>query len=635
MTAIRTPVELLVYAAAVLGAAPLFPHLEGPVQALLVLAAAAGAAGDRGRLPHLNAGWATALGLAVFAFYASRITRTELVVPVINLLGLLLALRLLGEKTPRNCLQILVLALFALASSSLLSLSAAFFVFLVLLVPVVTAGLVLLSFLTADAQMQLERRQARPLWGICLLLPLGSLLLMLGFFVILPRTSRPLWNFLNPAAQATVGFAEQVRPGSFAQLATGGGTAFRARGPRLDPDQLYWRGIVLDATDGRTWRRTLSADTPRELVSGGGEVAMEIALEPRRTPYLITLDPPERLGGLRARRAPDGVFSTSRFRGKRLQYQVTARPGAVVKTRPGFDPAPYLDLPGTSSERLRELALRLKGEGTRAEQIALLQDLFFAQGLVYARTDLPTTADPIDEFLFDKKRGYCEYFASAFATALRLAGVPARLVGGYYGGSYNGVGGYYLVSEDAAHVWVEALTEGGRWVRIDPSRLATNASTALTPSRGRGQGALRNLGDALTDLWNRSVIGYDFDSQLGMLRTGHSWLRPGKVKSLAGRAAALVAVALLAWAAYRGGRRWRSSSAEQRLLRRYLKQVRRIWPGEEISASTGLTELAERLGDDRCRRFAQVYYGALCRDRRLSDGERGELEGLIRALKRF
>ncbi|MEJ2199438.1 MAG: transglutaminase family protein, partial [Desulfuromonadaceae bacterium] len=96
---------------------------------------------------------------------------------------------------------------------------------------------------------------------------------------------------------------------------------------------------------------------------------------------------------------------------------------------------------------------------------------------------------------------------------MRLAGVPSRLVGGYYGGEYNQFGGYYLVTEEAAHVWVEALLEDNCWLRIDPSTLADNAGEALLASRSRSLSFGRRLLDGIDYLWTQSVLTYDFSRQ--------------------------------------------------------------------------------------------------------------------------
>ena len=83
--------------------------------------------------------------------------------------------------------------------------------------------------------------------------------------------------------------------------------------------------------------------------------------------------------------------------------------------------------------------------------------------------------NPVDEFLFDTRRGFCEHYASAFVVLLRAAGIPARVVTGYQGGAMNPRGGYMIVRQSDAHAWAEALIDG-RWQRFDPT-------AAVSPSR--------------------------------------------------------------------------------------------------------------------------------------------------------
>ena len=74
-------------------------------------------------------------------------------------------------------------------------------------------------------------------------------------------------------------------------------------------------------------------------------------------------------------------------------------------------------------------------------------------------------SDPLDHFLFESRRGHCEYFSTAMAILLRVAGVPTRNVTGFVGGSYNRFGQYYSVREGDAHSWVEAWIDGSGWKR--------------------------------------------------------------------------------------------------------------------------------------------------------------------------
>jgi protein-glutamine gamma-glutamyltransferase len=86
--------------------------------------------------------------------------------------------------------------------------------------------------------------------------------------------------------------------------------------------------------------------------------------------------------------------------------------------------------------------------------------------------------DPVEDFLVNRKAGHCEYFASALALMLRSVGVPSRLVTGFKGGTVNTISGAYEVEQRHAHVWVEALVGGDRWITVDPTPAAREVSVA-------------------------------------------------------------------------------------------------------------------------------------------------------------
>ena len=69
---------------------------------------------------------------------------------------------------------------------------------------------------------------------------------------------------------------------------------------------------------------------------------------------------------------------------------------------------------------------------------------------------------------FNTKNGYCEYYAGTFAILARLAGIPSRIVTGYYGGSYNEIGNFYTFKQQDAHSWVEIFINDD-WVLYDPT----------------------------------------------------------------------------------------------------------------------------------------------------------------------
>jgi hypothetical protein len=188
------------------------------------------------------------------------------------------------------------------------------------------------------------------------------------------------------------------------------------------------------------------------------------------------------------------------------------------------------------------------------------------------------------------------------------------------------------VSEDTAHVWVEVLTEDNRWIRIDPSQWAVNASSTLNNRRAASLSDLQKLIDSLNYRWVQAVLLFDFTRQVEILkatrdrfrgiRSGEFEVRP--FLWFAGLAPCLILVVLL--------RRKKPLSAEARLLEDFRSRVRKRYGNDAVSPASGLTELGEQLDDNLCREFAKLYQGAVFRDRPLSESERQYLNQLLKKI---
>jgi transglutaminase-like putative cysteine protease len=190
----------------------------------------------------------------------------------------------------------------------------------------------------------------------------------------------------------------------------------------------------------------------------------------------------------------------------------------------------YLQLPPVLDQRFRDLAYAIVGDARtpleRARRIAQHLRRNYRYTL-----DLPPVSreNPIESFLFETRRGHCEYFATAMTLLARAVGLPARHVNGYVGGDYNDFGDFYAVRQSHAHSWVEVWlpTDGaaGRWVTFDPT-----PASGLPPDRSGGLWAsLLALVDSLRMFWYRHVIDYDLEAQLraaeavlGLERDGRS-----------------------------------------------------------------------------------------------------------------
>lgn len=614
------------------GILPLMPWLTPIPLVLLLLAFTASVWQDwKGVWPISNRLLNFSI-VPVFIFYVSQISRTNLVEPVVSLLAIMLAVRLLGEKSVRHYLQIHALSLFCLASSSLYDLSPVFLVYLGVLLFMVAVSLVLLAFHDHDARLVLPAAQMRKVLAAGLLMPLVSVPLLIVFFFLLPRTPFPLWDFLNSPGNRTSAFAEKVEPGLAQVAGESTALAFRAELQRQS-GQVYWRGKVFNKLEGKSWIRDEQVPAER-IIYSSKRIAQTIYPEPGPSKTLIALDAPAALKLLRTRHNPDGTFDLLYLSRKRMAYEAESVYGGLLPVAGDIKREFYLRLPAGLPARIRHLADNISRNKTRnMEKVESLEKYFRNGGYRYSLQELPTGDTALEQFIFDKKQGHCEFFASAFAVLLRASGVPTRLVGGYLGGDYNELGGYYLVTEKMAHVWVEVFIESKGWLRLDPSSFAENAgsvwSSQTKPDLWK---RLRMVADSLDHAWNRSVITYDFASQADAARKIGTALQGSDVRRTIGSLSQPLLIVI-------GGsgllylllnRRRLFLSREQRLLNKFYRTVNVdcglvIRPGEQ-----GLFEIADACKNKGVREFVDIYAGAVYCDRSLSSEEYKRLKIIVK-----
>ena len=634
MIHLRTILDILVYGVALSGLLPLAPHLERLPLVVVITAFCWGLFADR------NSAWlegriATLLAIVGASWYLLQINRQNLTAPMVSIAVLLLAVRFVTAKSHRNYLQIMALALFCLASASLYGLSPNFLAFLLVQLLLATLALVFLTFYQRNPGFSIQRGDLGPLLKTALAIPLATVPLMVFFFFILPRTQFPLWDLLARGGSESSGVSDTLQPGDKSSVSTVGGVVFRATMEKLPPDSLYWRCMVLNSFDGRSWKRLPppGGDTP--LHQGTELTEQTIFLEPGPTPFYPGLDMPIQLGIIRGSKTADNLFQPYYRGGTRLKYRMQSAlvPGPHRRTMK-LDRRFYTSLPEQVPARLtqvgRELGRRHRSD---REKVDGLEKLFLDARLNYSTTGLPTGDGAMEDFLFRTKKGHCELFASTFALLLRLAGVPSRLVGGYLGGEYSDVGGYYLVTSGRAHIWVEAWLEGSGWVRIDPSRL-TETFAEVTERSGRSlQSRFAVYIDAFNYYWNSAVINYDLERQVSLVTTAGTNLKQlslpeiqaKTVFSVLGVAAVALGVILLA--------RRKPLSSEEKILRRFRRLLRSRYR-MEIPAGSGLQSAVAPLGEPELERFVEIYSAAVYHDCPLSDEELRELKGILTNLEK-
>ena len=635
MMAISTLAAVLTYVISLCGIAPLFPWLTIFPRIFLIAGLLFGVWQDRKGSWRLKPWMQNGAIVPVFIFYFMQFSRVNPVQPVVSALAIMLAVRLSGEKTVRHSMQIYVLSLFCLASSSLFDLSPLFLIYLAVMLFLVALALVLLTFQDQDPAMKVTMAELKRVLFSALMMPVLAVPLLLLFFPIMPRTQLPLWNFLNPSAIRTSGYSDAVEPGSQSSIAESHSLVFRAEMQGVEPDQLYWRATVFNHTDGNKWTRTLQIPSEEPKFTGQ-PVKQIIYPEPSGVQNLIALDRPVSFDLQRVYRSPDGVSQLSRYSVRRVSYGVNSQIGGFVPQNTAINRQFYLQLPDRLSPRVKDLARSLTAKNRDdSVKIELLENYFRNGGYRYATSGLATGDGAIEQFLFTTKQGHCEFFASSFALLLRAAGVPCRLVGGYLGGEYNRLGGYYLVADDKAHVWVEAYLAGKGWVRIDPSRLASNAGQVWRPSGPLG--VLKRISlaiDSFNHTWNRSVIAYDFEKQVSIVsHIGARWHGFDVIKAVRKYLPYLAGFIMIAITLCAVIRSTFFISREQRILKRFLAIIEQKFTLPIKISCSGLFEIAAAVNNSDVSDFVAIYASAVYQDRRLTGYEYQSLLQILKILK--
>ncbi|WP_295938783.1 DUF3488 and transglutaminase-like domain-containing protein [uncultured Xanthomonas sp.] len=480
------------------------------------------------------------------------------------LLAAMLAIKPSELKSLRDARSLLGFALFAPFAAFLLDQGP---VTMALGLAAVIAALLCMQRL-ADQEGHSARRPLRgQLRGVGRLLALG-LPLALAAFWLFPRLGSPLWG-VPERALGRPGLSDTMSPGQWLDLLADDTPALRVQffGPVPAPAQRYWRGPVLWDFDGRTWRaqrENAFAPAPTiQLAPGGWDYQLEV--EPTDRRQLVALDLP-RQAPPGTRLTADAVLQTERPLSALTRWRLrSALPQRVEADLAPAQRQRALALPPGYNPRTLALARQWRQQAG-ADDAAIV-----ARALQWIRRDFAYTLetplpgrDGVDEFLFQQKAGFCQHFSSAFVVLMRGAGIPARVVTGYAGGTRNAFGDYWVVRRMDAHAWAEVWLPQRGWVRVDPTaavapeRIYDTLEDRLGSDAGaQGGGAdwrWRDLADWARRGWNDLVLSFDANRQQRLLsQFGIARLEPGQLVALfAGFAAVLLGA--MAWWLARGER---------------------------------------------------------------------------------
>lgn len=581
-------------------------------------------------------GWLlTVASICIPLHSAFRINPEYFIEPILDTLVILMAIKLLAEKKYRDYMQIYMLGIFVLLGSGLVSFSISFLPYLFVMLAFSTVALMVLAFLSQNPDMCIGAGETKGLFQqaaliCCIAIPASAL-----FFFILPRSSFPLFNFFGKGWPGISGFSDRVDLGDLTQIQEDASTIFRAQMDRIDEADLYWRGIVLDSFDGRSWKsdRQWSPNQPVHLK--GHEIHQTVYLEPYGHRYLFALDKPISTSLRNVDKSNGLTFALKTHLFTPLQYTADSVPTAFLPDS-STDLIKYLQLPDGYGPRIRELVRQLAGTGSEGETLGILFRFISRGDYKYTLKNLHLSDTPLEDFLFEHKEGNCEYFASALGVMLRMADIPSRLVGGYKGGYYNAAGSYYLVLQKHAHVWVEAYTEEQGWMRLDPTPYTPENPGAAYANSFLIQ--LRLMMDTFNYYWNKSVISYDFSRQLAIVNAIRSTMARSNFKlnfqKTHLRRYAPVVFALLGVALLAAAIRIRLRPRHERILSAFLRRM--AGRGYRKTSFQGLEEFLHEVREEdlksRAALFVADYQNIYYRDGDFTAQDTTRLRGRIREI---
>ena len=464
-------------------------------------------------------------------------------------------------------------------------------------------------FLAVAAMVAVQASGAQGLpSGLPVLKPALSVMLvsipfMLVLYFLFPRFA-PLWSVALQSEKTLTALAEQMAPGDIASLSQSSGLAFRVTFERGQPQrsELYWRAMILDHYDGRTWRDSgKERESSPARPAGDARFQYEVILEPTGQRYLPSLVGAGSDEG-RIRRTDAGLLRHRSPVYQKLRYVVGSTGMAVTADLDDEALHRYLHLPEGMNPRSVEWASEFTQDLSAQEFAEKLALHFSSNAYFYTLKPSRYGRNDIDEFLFEGRRGFCAHYASATAFVARAVGIPARVVTGYQGGEWH-PDGYLTVRQYDAHAWVE-LWDGERWLVFDPTaavsplriehgleRAVEEEGTFLTdqplsPLRFRGIDWLNRLRlemESLNYYWNRWVLSYDGRRQNEFLR---NWLGLKDFAEglyvLAGSIAVMFGLAMLVlW--------WRQREEADRPLVSAWKLLRERCESLGVEAPEGLT----------------------------------------------
>ena len=500
----------------------------------------------RRRTLQLPERWASYATLAYVVFYLCDLflLSGSFVSATVHLVLFIMVVKMFSVQRDRDHVYLAIISFLSVLAAAVLTVDAVFFaafcVFLLLAASTFISMEMRRSSTRAAAQPRDaigSRRLTTPISATALALALGTAVGASLIFFIMPRLSTGYLSAYAPHNALVSGFSDDVRLGEIGQIQQSDTVVMHIQidGDTRGDHDLKWRGVALRAFDGLRWSNPQRQATALSNADGNYDLsttraATLAALPPRLVRYRVLMEPigasvfflvprPRSLAGNYHLITVDeggAVYNDDRDHAIGSYRAVSdvsqpspdelRRTSAEVPHQIAFQ---YLQLPSVDP-RVAQLAREITEHAPTAYDKAVAIEAYLQKQYRYT-LQLPSAPqrDPVAYFLFERRAGHCEYFASSMALMLRTLGVPARVVNGFRGGEFNSVTGSYIVRGRDAHSWVEAYFPVHGWIMFDPT----------PPGAGASSGAWRGASlyvDALSEFWREWVINYDFTHQVSL-----------------------------------------------------------------------------------------------------------------------
>jgi protein-glutamine gamma-glutamyltransferase len=520
----------------------------------------------------LSERWTTPLTIAYFIFYAADyfLLSRSFLTATVHLVLFAVIVRTFSLRRDRDYTMLAVLAFLMVLASAVLTVDSVFLFFFAGFMLMAVATFILMEMRRSGRAARFQARHSHDMqehrhlaFSLARVTPGLVLMILVGaaaVFFLLPRMSTGYLGGYSFGTDLSTGFSDRVQLGQIGQIQQSNAVVMHVQidGDREGRYSLNWRGVALENFDGRNW------SNPREqyMLERGGDgsfaiplltqdVVQALSTRNRVVPgkltrvihYRVLMEPigtnifflapwARRVkGAYRTLQIDSGgaVSDTDSQRSVSIyeaDSDISTPSPAELREASGSLPQftlAYLQLPRLDP-RIPQLAAQVTGSAASNYDKATALELYLRTHYGYT-LQLPRSlvADPLANFLFDRRQGHCEYFASSMAVMLRTLQIPARVVNGFRSDEFNDLTSNYVVRAKNAHSWVEAYFPGYGWVTFDP----TPAGAIESPQGW--ERALLYL-DAASSFWREWVVSYDTSHQniLGqtMVRgTRGSWER--------------------------------------------------------------------------------------------------------------